>query len=66
MNEGGFESVSREEVLAWINKPGALDRARKEARRYADEATEALSIFPPSQYRQALLSIPRFIIERDM
>jgi octaprenyl-diphosphate synthase len=66
MNERGFESVSREEVLSWVNKHGALERARKEARRYADEATEALSLFPPSQYRQALLSIPRFIIERDM
>jgi octaprenyl-diphosphate synthase len=66
MRESGFESVRREEVLAWIDKHGALDRARNEARRYADEATEALSIFPHSEYRQALLSIPRFIIERDM
>jgi octaprenyl-diphosphate synthase len=66
MRERGFESVRREEVLDWIDKHGTLERARCEARRYADEATEALSIFPHSQYRQALLSIPRFIIERDM
>lgn len=66
MHDSGFESVTREEVVEWIEKHGALDRARNEARRYADEATDALSIFPHSRYRQALLSIPRFIIERDM
>ncbi len=41
-------------------------RARAEAGRYAGEAIESLSIFPPSLYRQALLSVPRFIIEREM
>ncbi|MBI3653363.1 MAG: polyprenyl synthetase family protein [Acidobacteria bacterium] len=66
MQERGFASVSREAVLEWIKQHGALERARNEARRYAEEATDALSIFPPSEYRQALLSIPRFIIERDM
>lgn len=66
MRDSGFESLTRGEVVEWIDKHGALDRARNEARRYADEATESLSIFPHSRYRQALLSIPRFIIERDM
>jgi octaprenyl-diphosphate synthase len=66
MRERGFETVSRDEVLQLIHEHGTLDRARREARRYADQAIEALSIFPPSQFRQALLSVPRFIIERDM
>jgi octaprenyl-diphosphate synthase len=66
MSERGFETVKRDEVLRLIHEHGTLDRARREARRYADQAIEALSIFPPSQFRQALLSVPRFIIERDM
>lgn len=66
MQERGFESVAREEVIAWIDQHGTLNHARQEAYRYADEATQALSCFPASAYRQALLSIPRFIIEREM
>jgi octaprenyl-diphosphate synthase len=66
MRERGFETVKRDEVLQLIYEHGTLDRARQEARRYADQAVEALSIFPHSPFRQALLSVPRFIIERDM
>jgi octaprenyl-diphosphate synthase len=66
MRERGFESVDREEIIEWINKHDTLNRARNEAFRYAEEATEALNILPPSEYRTALLSIPRFIIEREM
>jgi octaprenyl-diphosphate synthase len=65
MREQGFESVSRDEVLCLIHTNGTLARARKEAQRYAEEAIEALSIFPPSLYRQALMSVPRFIVERE-
>jgi octaprenyl-diphosphate synthase len=66
IEERGFESVTREDVLRLIGDSGTLDRARREALRYADEAIEALSIFPPSQFRRALSSVPRFIVERDM
>src|SRR6185436_7861468 len=66
MRECGFESVRREEVLSVIHEHGTLARARAEAQSYADAAIESLSIFPPSPYRQALLSVPRFIIEREM
>ena len=66
MHERGFESVRREEVLRLIQDKGTLKRARAEAERYAGEAIESLSIFPPSLYRQALLSVPRFIVEREM
>jgi octaprenyl-diphosphate synthase len=66
MHEGSFNSIAREAVIEWIVKHGTLNRARSEALRYAAEATEALSIFPPSEFRSALLSIPHFIIEREM
>jgi octaprenyl-diphosphate synthase len=66
MRERGFHSVRREEVLRLIHEKGTLKRARSEAERYASEAVESLSVFPPSEYRQALLSVPRFIIDREM
>jgi octaprenyl-diphosphate synthase len=66
MRERGFESVRREDILRLIHESGTLNRARAEAERYAGEAIESLSIFAPSLYRQALLSVPRFIVERDM
>lgn len=66
MREGGFESVKREEVVEWIERHGTLQKAREEAHRYAQEAADALNLFPESEYRHALLSIPRFIIEREM
>jgi len=66
VRERGFESVRREEVLRLIREKGTLKRARAQAERYASEAIESLSIFPPSPYRQALLSVPRFIVEREM
>jgi octaprenyl-diphosphate synthase len=66
MRERGFQSVRREEVLRLVHENGTLKRARAEAGRYASEAIESLNIFPPSPYRQALLSVPRFIVEREM
>jgi octaprenyl-diphosphate synthase len=66
MRERGFESVKREDVLRLIDESGTLGRARSEALRYAGEALDALNIFPPSEFRRALASVPRFIIERDM
>jgi octaprenyl-diphosphate synthase len=66
VREGGFESVSREEILALVRDHGTLDRARAEARRYAALAVEALGRLDESDYRQALCSIPNFIVEREM
>ncbi|HWP44501.1 MAG TPA: polyprenyl synthetase family protein, partial [Blastocatellia bacterium] len=66
MRERGFETVSRQEILRLIDEHGTLSRAISEARRYADEAVESLGIFQPSIYRQALLSVPKFIVEREM
>lgn len=65
VTEGAFESVSREEILGLVVEHGTLERARSEARAYATRATNALSCFEESEFRQALLSIPNFIVERD-
>lgn len=66
VREGGFESVSREEVLALVRDNGMLERARGEARRYSGLAVDALGVLEDSEFRQALASIPNFIVEREM
>jgi len=52
-------------VLDLLGKYGELDRARREAHDYADRAREALRIFPDSPYREALMAIACYIVERD-
>ena len=64
--EQGFVSVAREDLVRLLRENSALDRARAQARLYAEEANEALKIFPPSEYIDALRSVPRFILDRDM
>ncbi len=64
--EQGFNSVAREDLVRLLRENSALDRARSQARLYAEEATEVLSIFQPSEYIDALRSVPRFILDRDM
>jgi octaprenyl-diphosphate synthase len=66
IRERGFQTVARDEVLQMLGEHKALDRARAAAGRYAQQAADALGIFGESQFRRALLSVPRFIVERDM
>ena len=66
MRERCFDSVKREEVLSLIDEHGTLSPARAEARRYAGEAIDAMGVFPSSVFRDALVSVPHFIIDRDM
>lgn len=61
----GFGRVSREEVLAVLRKTGCLEEARAAAARYAARARDQISLFPESVYKDALLSIPDFVLERN-
>jgi octaprenyl-diphosphate synthase len=59
------DSAPAEKVLALLSEYGELERARKDALRYAARAQEALAILPDNQYRRALREIAQFIVERD-
>ena len=61
----GFDRVSREELVGLAREAGALDEARALAERYADAARRDLAGFERSRYREALLSLPDFILARD-
>ncbi len=65
LREKQFKSVSATEILDLIRRHNSLEKARKRAADFAREAQDALEIFPASRFRDALYSIPEFVVERD-
>jgi len=48
-----------------VERSDALNRTRLVARNYAARATQMLEEFPQSIYRDAIISIPEFILNRN-
>ena len=65
MREGTYDAVSRASLTRAAEQSGALDRARRRANDFAAAARNSLDVLPDSKYRDALSSIPTFILERD-
>jgi octaprenyl-diphosphate synthase len=65
LDERDFRSVNRQEILALVEKSEGLTRTRLLAQNYARRATQLLEEFPPSVYRDAIISIPDFILNRS-
>jgi octaprenyl-diphosphate synthase len=64
LDDRDFRSVDRAEILGLVERSEGLDRTRQLAERYARRATQMLSEFPASIYRDALTRIPEFILNR--
>jgi octaprenyl-diphosphate synthase len=65
LDERDFRSVAREEILALVERGNGLTRTRTLAREYAARATHMLQEFPSSIYRDAIIGIPEFILNRS-
>ena len=65
LDERGFQSVDRAEILGLVERSDGLERTRNLADQYARRAIELLSEFPPSIYRDAMIRIPEFILGRE-
>ncbi len=65
VEDRGFARVSHEEIVAAARRTGALARAEEVAIAQAEAARRALSAFPKSRERDALLALPDFILARD-
>jgi geranylgeranyl pyrophosphate synthase len=52
-------------VVRAIKASGAIDSASDEAKRFATQSRDALSILPHNAYRQALLDLADFVVERQ-
>jgi len=65
MREGGYDATPRAVFLRAAEQNGALDRARSRAAGFAEAASRSLDALKPSNYKDALRSIPAFILERE-
>jgi octaprenyl-diphosphate synthase len=65
ISEREFRSVNSRDILTFVEKYDGLGRTRRIAEDYARAATSALAKFPPSPYRDAIIAIPDFILNRN-
>jgi octaprenyl-diphosphate synthase len=65
LEESGFHSVKFSEIQALLNRYQALRAARERAQEFAEKAKQYLETFSDSAYKDALRSLPDFIIERE-
>lgn len=65
LDNGSFQSESFGEILALLRRYRTLLAARAKAQDFAEKAKRCLDIFPDSPYKDALRSLPDFILERD-
>lgn len=65
VEDRSFDRVSHAEIVSLAKRSGAITRAEAVAVQQAEAARAALSVFPPSAERTALLTLPDFILARD-
>jgi len=65
IGKGKQEPGDLDRAMKHLAETGALDRTRAEARRHADTAIAALTIFSPSATRAALEGIAAFVVGRE-
>jgi octaprenyl-diphosphate synthase len=63
--EREFRSVNSSDILTFVEKYDGLGKTRQIAEDYARAATVALGKFPSSPYRDAIIAIPDFILNRN-
>jgi geranylgeranyl pyrophosphate synthase len=51
-------------AVEMIEESGAIESSMAEAEKFAARSRDALSILPPNEYRQAMLDLTDFVIER--
>ncbi len=65
LRDGGFDRVPLEEVLEMLRRHGTLERTRRLAIRYSEDAVLCLQAFEDSPARRALADIALFVTSRD-
>ncbi len=65
LEERTFRSVRFYEILELLERYGSLQAARDKAKQFAELARSSLNGFPDSIYKEALRSLPDFILERQ-
>ncbi len=63
--ENDLDTAKRDEIFRLVREYRTADRVLEKANDYAQRARACLKDFPISQARDALMSIPNYIVERD-
>jgi octaprenyl-diphosphate synthase len=65
LEEHGYKSVQFSEIMELVERYGTLRAARNRAQQFADVARGCLEGFADSPYKDALRSLPDFVVERE-
>src|SRR5450631_2185745 len=65
LQDRAFNGITHADILTILNRYGSLEFASKEAARYAESARQAISTFPDSEIKRALLWAPEFVVARE-
>jgi octaprenyl-diphosphate synthase len=65
LREDELTDAQRDVIINLVREYGTAERVLKKAHLYAEEAKSCLEDFPDNTARDALLSIPDYIVERD-
>ena len=65
MHDGDYSKVSRESILEKLEKYDLLEETRRRAYSFAEKSQKNLEVLPVSKYREALETIPIYMIERN-
>ena len=64
LGEAGIASETAHTLLLAVRKAGGVERARKRALAFAEEAIAELGVVPGSRYRDALAELARLAVDR--
>src|SRR5882762_9846392 len=65
LRDRAFNGVTHADILAILNRYGALEAAHERATQYAEAARKAICTFPDSEIKRALLWAPDFVVARE-
>jgi octaprenyl-diphosphate synthase len=65
LKEKDFLSITRDEILEIIHKYSTLQKTRDRAAEFISQARLSLNVFPASPLKEALDSIPQYILDRN-
>jgi len=65
LDDRSFENVSRQQIQEILARNGSVAYAMGVAERYAEQARQALTSVPDSDFKRALLWVPDFVVARE-
>lgn len=65
LQQRAFNGVSHADILAILTRYGSVETATARAMQYAEAGKAAISNYPDSEFKRALLWLPEFIVARE-